>query len=768
MSRRTAARRGAPRCLITIGASLLIAVVAAQFQTAVAAETSCPNASMRTGFGANLPDCRAYEQVSPPEKNGGEAQGYPGVLLSSEDGSAVTFYSQLGSQLPGSGGATQEFPAYLSRRGADSWATQRLLPPQSVGGRAGFLGVTPDLRYDVVEAEHLGYLAPGYGLGLFVIDTEDESVEQIVPYEKNELETPYVFDGASKDGSRIFFESEAQITPDAQAGTDNLYVWNRSTKEVTLAGVLPGLAAEAPPAGSFGGAAEWWEGQNLSRGGGRAGLAVAALHAISPSGDQAYFTAAETGQLYLRRGLVAGSPNTVQVSAPNPGVVDANGPKPAFFMEATPDGSHAFFKSAEKLTANATTGPSDEGSDLYRWDEATESLTDITPDDAQAAGAQVQGLLGVSEDGNSGYFVARGALPVQASPGGTAQEGRENVYRFVDADGSVTYMFIGTLSSRAGFSPRLRRSSRVSPDANTLLLSSSDPLTGYNSEGHTELFRYSAPSNRLTCVSCEPAGAAPADASLQSGKVNVYLEPRWTPATVYTRNLSSDGDRVFFETSGQLVPADINGEGCRLEENEGMTPTCQDVYEWEAPNASDPTDSCTLTATAYNAESAGCLFLLTPGQTETPQYFVDASSDGSSAFLISPSQLVASDKDTQYDMYDARVGGGLDAQQESTALSCAGEGCLPAPTVRPGTTSPASATLTGQANVVSEPVRKTTTKPLTRKQKLARALKLCHRKHGTARRACEKAAHKSYGESRAAANKSRVAATGNSTKSEGR
>lgn len=680
----------------------------------------------------------------------------------------MTFFSQIGTQLPASGGATQEFPAYLSRRGAESWATQRLLPSQSIGGRAGFLGVTPDLRYDVVEAEHLGYLAPGYGLGLFIIDTENESIEQIVPYEKNELETPYVFDGASKDGSRIFFESEAQIIPNAPAGTDNLYVWNRSTKEVTLAGVLPGPAAEAPPAGSFGGAAEWWAEQNVSRGGGRAGLAVGALHAIAPSGDQAYFTAAETGQLYLRRGLVVGSPNTVQVSAPNPGVVDANGAQPAFFMEATPDGSRVFFKSSGKLTANATTGASDEGSDLYRWDEATESLTDITPDSAPAAGAEVQGLLGVSEDGASGYFVARGVLPVEASAGGTPQEGSENIYRFLDTGGHLTYTFIGTLSSRAGFSPRFGRTSRVSPDANTLLVSSAEPLTGYNSENLTELFRYSALTNRLTCVSCEPTGAAPARASLQSVNVNDFLEPRWTPATVYTRNLSSNGDRVFFETRGQLVPADVNGEGCRIEETIALTPTCQDVYEWEAPNLSDPTDSCTLSAAAYNAGSGGCLFLLTPGQTEEPQYFADASSDGSSAFLVSASQLVPSDKDQQYDMYDARVGGGLSTQQESADLSCSGEGCLSAPTVMPGTTSPASATLTGATNLVPEPVHKTAAKPPTRKQKLARALKLCRRKHGKARRACEKVAHRRYGASPAAAKKSRLAGAGNPTGSEAR
>ena len=40
-------------------------------RTSSAGET-CPNAAFRTGPAASLPDCRAYEMVSPVDKNGGD------------------------------------------------------------------------------------------------------------------------------------------------------------------------------------------------------------------------------------------------------------------------------------------------------------------------------------------------------------------------------------------------------------------------------------------------------------------------------------------------------------------------------------------------------------------------------------------------------------------------------------------------------------------------------------------------------------------------
>ena len=61
--------------------------------------------------------------------------------------------------------------------------------------------------------------------------------------------------------------------------------------------------------------------------------------------------------------------------------------------------------------------PSNPGNDLYRYKASTGKLTDIAPDPADPNGAEVQGVLGSSEDGSYLYFVANGVLAAGASPG---------------------------------------------------------------------------------------------------------------------------------------------------------------------------------------------------------------------------------------------------------------------------------------------------------------------------------------------------------------
>ena len=445
------------------------------------------NEAFRVGPSAALPDCRAYEQASPVNKNGDSAAGLYPLTLTSEDGSAVTFYSPAGAMPHAERGGAQDYATYLQTRslvGGGSWSGQRLLPPEQFGEQSEFLGVTPDMRYAIVEAGTAG------ANGLFVIDTKDGSVTQIAPYHRIEgkRKNEFGFDGASVDGSRIFFESETVVSttpaePAAVTGHDNLYVWDRVTGDVSLVGVLPaGEGGAAPADGSFGGSFEWYEQVDPTTGGAlntvagdRNPMAIAALHAISPDGSKIDFTAAGTGQLYLRRGLNTATPSTVRISAPNPGVTDPHAPAPAAFQEAALDGSRAFFLSAAKLTANATTGPEDEGLDLYRWDTSSEALVDIATDRRDTDGAEIQGLLGVNSDGTSGYFIARGVLAAGAA------RGKENLYRFAEESaGHFSIAFIATLahsgpqevdrrnvSPKTSFTYDFAKTARVSEDGET-------------------------------------------------------------------------------------------------------------------------------------------------------------------------------------------------------------------------------------------------------------------------------------------------------------
>ena len=128
------------------------------FATAGAAPVfgSCPNDRFRTGPSAKLPDCRAYEQVTPNDKYGSDAYGGPDSVQSSNSGDGITSYTFTG--FPGSEGF-QYANTLLSRFTDGEWSTVGLNTPPSYGDEFNILAWTPDLRLsfglarDVEEGE---------------------------------------------------------------------------------------------------------------------------------------------------------------------------------------------------------------------------------------------------------------------------------------------------------------------------------------------------------------------------------------------------------------------------------------------------------------------------------------------------------------------------------------------------------------------------------------------------------------------------------------
>jgi sugar lactone lactonase YvrE len=651
--------------------------------------SGCPNEILRDALGStSLSDCRAYEQVTPLDKNGAGPSGAVGEVEAAVGGDGIVYLS--GAGIPGSEGS-QQYPTYLSSRGSD-WSTQGLLPPASAGSSAAVLGWSEDLaRAYVVQAD-----LPGDPANFLQRDNATHALRPIAAEGKDS--SSFIYLGASADGLTVFFESDTPLPPGGAVGTKvfNTYAWDASSGELSLAGVLNnGL----PPAkGSLAGANEKLFHSSYTQ----------ALHTVSSDGSRVFFRGAASDQIYVRQNptlpqseLVAGKCSepelacTVQVSASKRTAAPLKDEKPSTFWGATPDGSRAFFTSPGKLTDDATTGPKDEGADLYRYDLEGEELIDLTPDSGDPNGADVQGVFGASNDGSYAYFAANGVLAAGATPGNCVHgnnvasfgSGTCNIYLW--HEGTITFIAPLRMPSTvwsSGIQNSDERTSRVSVDGQALLFDSELQLSAYDNRGTREFYRYSASENKLSCVSCNPTGAAPAGLP-RLRSITKYGETIPNSAFVLTRNLSADGNRIFFETSDKLLAADTNGDaGCPP----SVIAYCQDVYEWEAKGSG----SC-----QSEAQNGGCLYLLSTGTSAEPAYFGDASASGNDAFIYTTESLVGQDQDQIVDIYDARVGGGIAAQNPPLPRpACEAEACKPATPPPPAAQSPGSASFSGPPN----------------------------------------------------------------------
>ncbi len=376
------------------------------------------------------------------------------------------------------------------------------------------------------------------------------------------------------------------------------------------------------------------------------------------------------------------------------------------------DASHLYWSVNGEIPINP-------GNDLYRYQPAAGDLEDLAPLPG-GAGAQVQGLLGASEDGSYVYFAANGDL--DGAGAGAAGDchtatshgrlsfttGSCGVYLWrpgqpiayvgrVKAGGTKStagYLnWTGTpreLISTGGYTPK---SSLVSKDGRTLLFTSSENLTEYDSEGAPELYLYRVGNAKLSCLSCSPSGAAAGEGPGLGSIEYPTLSPNITGlASVQSRNLSADGNRVFFETAEALVPEDTNGQVACPGFGRELTPACQDVYQWEAPGSG----TCTKASADYSILNEGCISLISTGKSEFPSYFADASESGADVFFFTRQSLVGQDKDELQDVYDAKVGGGIASQNPVFIPPCESpEGCHGPAQTPPSESSPGSANFVG-------------------------------------------------------------------------
>jgi hypothetical protein len=448
----------------------------------------------------------------------------------------------------------------------------------------------------------------------------------------------------------------------------------------------------------------WVGGEDMTRGERNQG-------AVSADGSRLYFSTRPA-----QPQPEAGHPNSPQCEASNPIRIlerqeTASGPQiselvpggPAvgddYFEGASVDGSKVLFTTSRQLVSSdrdpfsfaCLTGFGFPGCDLYLYDStrpAGERLTDVSAGDSTdptpGEGAAVfRGVTAISTDGSHVYFVAQGILTESPNPeGAVAQQGVPNLYLYEHdaAHPEGRTALVGTVASADGGSLFGSEQSfdgaaeavpmrgqgvggeEVGGDGHVLVFESKASLTGDDTDGgHTDVFRYDAANDTLSCVSCAPGGA---DAQLFDVAPHLSAGEGSLSGPDFaerSRWVSEDGDTIAFATAEPLVSGGSGeGEGSYLGRGGQL---------YRLPGASSG--------------------------TEPPAPTVSAS--GNEIAFGSTSPLLPEDGDTAEDIYLARADGGFATPPE--IAGCQGEACQGPSSPAGPPPSPPSSAFHGKGNV---------------------------------------------------------------------
>ena len=657
---------------------------------------SCPaNEAFRSGPSASLPDCRAYEFVTPLDKGGADIRvlptnGHEPAVLeqSSASGDRLAFGSVRAFGDAASAPWTSQ---YIAERSAGAeWQTHSIDSPRAAPiyesalaqGDTEFKYFSPDL----CEAWQVPYAEPPLSAGALtgfvnLYRRSDrlcgaEGYEALAPLGKPGLAPKTLFEmeleGVSADGTHAIFRSNGKLAPGGKAGSFQLYESVRGAPPRFVC-LKPGGAPVAGGCTAGSGPRNETRGTNVSG-------------AISKDGQRIYWTDEIEGKLYVR----IGGTETRTVSAT----------EGSSFWGAASDGSRAIFTI---------------GGRLYRFT--------LAGAETQLLAEGVIGVMGMSEDASRVYFASSKAL----APG--AVEGKPNLYLYeASGGGGGATSFIATLAAgdvnadSAPIASPFGRTSRISPDGLHAAFTSLAPLTGYDNadattgEATKEVYLYDAATKRLICASCNPSGARPRSVATEGTRFSARI-PGFETQMHAAHVLSDNGTRLYFDSADTLSPADSNG--------------AVDVYQWEAAGAG----SCKATSPSYSPQDEGCIELISSGQSPIDSRFVEATADGRDVFFATLSSLLPQDYGL-IDIYDAREGGGL--PMPSAAASCEGEACQPPP-APPEDPTPASSAFQGAGNVVEAPARPKCKKPKVKRR--GKCVKPKHKKHKRHARLSRRAGH---------------------------
>lgn len=754
------------------------------YAASLPSDEACPNEAVRNAQGSTtLPECRAYELVSPLEKNGGNVAADGTMTQASITGDAVKYTSTtafgdtMGSEVRGA--------EYMSQRGTEGWITHGIDPAQQepVDGLAKssqYQYLTPDLSKGVYYG--LSPVVPGHPNveraanlylrtdmfsappGTYELLSDSEAPVPARPPFTPEGEVSFA--AASSDMSRILFESFNDLTKTAAGlGTrqPKLYEWHNGT--VSLAGILPdghpapgSMAGAGSGVGSYVGFEGHWALTTMSPDGSRVIFEAAPFHIESgPAGGQL----GAAGTLYMRidgRETISlessertdcnverkeREPQYKCTGALEP---DPNGPQPAVFLGASNDDSKVFFMAREALTDDAQgVGTGGTAENLYMFDidapvgkRLTLLSKDTNPADREGGNCgcgrdRVLGVAGISSDGSFVYFTSPRALRTGDPTAYSTAQGNLYVWH----DGSlrlVTTQYTPGTTETVPLWGELGRGAadgfRITPDGQTIAFVSEDP----------EL------AEKLGFIPHTIAGRT--FGYYSSVYVYSYASDRLTCASC-NRNglpLSSSADFAVLgqgDSQDAFGLSETNNQTMYL--NRALTEDGSHAF-FDTGEALVPQDTNSRRDVYEYDTVTGEVHLLTTGRCDCDATFVDASPDGKNVYVVTHEKLVTADSDSAGDLYDVRVDGGFLRQSSPARPGCMGDQCQPEAAPLAPLAAPPSNALTGIKAVLPSGSPPGSAKhTLTRDQKLAKALRRCARVPKRRRSQCRRAAQRRFG-----------------------
>lgn len=690
-------------------------------------QVECPSETeAAVGFSDTLPDCRAYELVSPMYVAGTRISGLkeaaPFISSNGEHvlAQALAGFAEAESlEVAGENGAIYEFS-----RTPDGWSGEAQDPPQSLYPFHAFE------RASVLEPSRSVWAVPGplslgasaepfwfrLNDGEYVMREGHASFAAIGPVTApGHEEAPFTafgyVTGISSDLTHIVFRVDAefkQLWPgDSTAeGPErgSLYEY-RGTEggEPVLVGVLNS------------GRAPWRAGAtHVNEGAQLVSQCGTLYNGMSGGGGRIFFTAQHqadcagsqppVNELFTR----VNASETVALSEPSKadcGECDTEGvPGEARFAGASEDGSIVYFTSDQALLPEA------HGDSLYKYDfnaPPGERVALVAPNTAQVEVRRQRGTIitpvaRVSADGTRVYFESRTVLPRAINENGSGEvaiQGHTNLYIYDAETGTVAFVADGE-----GI-----RSFDTTKDGEYLAFSS--PIRLAEAEGETtdtstvpQLFEYDATTGVVVRIS----------------KGQQSPSGYWCPTTGALEGFNCEGDTTNEEDTPSLAHEGaegaglgVGGPGVGYIPPESVDEGGAVVFTSELPLTPEAVEGRTLYAESgavkARAENVyeyreGQLYLIAPAAEATalgyitgreqqgPLVGIDES--GRDIFFTTVERLVPQDGDTQSSWYDAREDGGFPSAV--TQAVCGEEACQGAAVPAPMLSTPVAPPLVGE------------------------------------------------------------------------